>query len=444
MLTRRDANWNWQEDLKSSLLDDHFMRVGQLLTALLDVPISLLSVIDGDLIILHSADDGLSSRFVCPIPVVVDEPILRGQTVAINKNFSNEHRPDELVIDEKVQSCLKAPVMLDGQPVAVLCVMDYRPREWRNDEKAHLENLAKLIATEFALRRAQLRIHFESNLVETVLESMQDEVIITNTQGAYLRVNAAARDRFGDSRYDALDSFPDDFRWHDSQGRPLDVAELPLQQTLVSNRVVRQELLLKTASDPVGRWISCQSSPILGPKGAILGAVWVSRDISEGRNRSSEIPNSDLEDPLTHLPTGRGLMLLAEHLCALARRERADLTLICFELTSADQLSNSGGNVEAESHLLGFARILKRNLRGSDLFARTEPNRFVMMAIGAQPEPLLKRLAKALSQKPDNRYQLSLKVTQCAAESCPCKATEEGFGALLKSGFEQMTLWEYE
>ena len=57
MLTRRDANWNWQEDLKSSLLDDHFMRVGQLLTALLDVPISLLSVIDGDLIQVRRFND---------------------------------------------------------------------------------------------------------------------------------------------------------------------------------------------------------------------------------------------------------------------------------------------------------------------------------------------------------------------------------------------------
>jgi PAS domain-containing protein/GGDEF domain-containing protein len=387
MTRTTSANGNWQDALKLSLLDDHFMKVGELIAALMEVPISLLSIIDGDYVILHSSSEGLSRRIVCPISLASD-PIRRGETVAIQRH-EDPVSMDELELDERIQSSLKAPIVLDGQTMAVLCVMDYNVRYWTERDRIFLQNFAQLMSTEFALRRAAVKLQFESNLVETVVESMQDEVIITNLQGNYLRSNAAARNRFGSMRYDAEDPFPADFRWYDESGRQLAISELPLARTLATHELVRQDLLLKTDDDPTGSWMSTQSNPILGSTGTVMGALLVTRDITYGRNRQSEIANTELEDPDTQLPTLCGFHLLTQQLLATVRRERTSFSVIVLELTESSQAAE-------DFEIAELVKAMKSTLRASDVVARVHSRRFAVVAKDTSFEPLIERLQRAL------------------------------------------------
>jgi PAS domain-containing protein len=395
MTRTRSSNGNWQDALKLSLLDDHFLKVGELLAALMDVPLSILSVIDGDYVILHSASEGFSRRIVCPISLA-SEAVRRGETVAIQRH-EEPVSMDELALDERIQSSLKTPILLDGQTVAVLCAMDYSVRYWSDRERRFLENFAQLMSTEFALRRAAVKLQFESNLVETVVESMQDEVIITNTHGNYLRSNAAARAKFGSMRYDAEDPFPSDFRWYDESGHLVTGDDLPLSRTLATHELVRKDLLLKTDADPTGSWMSTQSNPIIGANGAVIGALLVTRDVSYGRNRQAEIANSDLEDPDTQLPTMSGFHLLTQQLLATVRRERANFSVIVLEIET------SQGAEEFE--LSELVRAMKATLRASDVVARVQDRRFAVVAKNTSYEPLMARLQSALSVRKASKSQ---------------------------------------
>jgi PAS domain S-box-containing protein len=133
----------------------------RLAARLLDAPVSLLSIVDADTQWIKSAVGGppeihppaglAAGRAVCPRVAGTGVPLLI-------RDAATESR--DPVAASTLRWGLRAyagvPLVCSGTAVGVLCVADLRPRRWRADAMAALEELAALAVGEIERRRAEV------------------------------------------------------------------------------------------------------------------------------------------------------------------------------------------------------------------------------------------------------------------------------------------------
>jgi PAS domain S-box-containing protein len=170
-------------------------QITRLVGGVLRVPVSLLTVLDGDrqfFVSSHGLAEPVRSARQTPLSTSYCRHVIESGAPLVIRNA--EHNP--LVGDigawkDGFVAYLGVPVRdRHGEVVASLCVADSTPRVWTRQDLAALEGIARLAMRELENRAVQGDIERSKALVQSVLESSPDCVKLLDGGGRVEFMNA--------------------------------------------------------------------------------------------------------------------------------------------------------------------------------------------------------------------------------------------------------------
>jgi two-component system sensor histidine kinase UhpB len=133
-----------------------------------------------------------------------------------------------------------------------------------------------------ALSRSERAMQDQTQIVQSILHSMGDGVVVTDAEGHLILANPAIERIIG---FSPMDMSPQD--WTKRIGMflgdgatPFPVSEWPLLRALRGEQVDWAEICLRPAIGEPGRWVSVNAQAIKSPDGRLQGAVAVFHDIT--------------------------------------------------------------------------------------------------------------------------------------------------------------------
>ena len=170
---------------------------------------------------------------------------------------------------------LKAAVgipILSGEEV--LAVIEFFVQETRGEDK-RLVKVISAIATQLDLvmerKRAEEKLSSTNEILQSILSSMGDAVIVADKDGKSLVFNPAARRMFGKGAAlylpDRVTPFPPDQR--------------PLERSIRGEDVDNVEIFVRHEKAPKGFWTRVNGRPLKDAGGKLAGGVIVCRDITD-------------------------------------------------------------------------------------------------------------------------------------------------------------------
>jgi signal transduction histidine kinase len=213
---------------------------------------------------------------------------------------------------------------------------------------------------EQGLRGAKGELQEQTDILQSILNSMGDGVVVADSQGRLVHINPAARRIL---RMPSPDT--DVVAWLESQeSYPPDSLpeparhENPLLRAVRGEAVDGAEMLLRHASLPAEIWLSVNSRPLVDPAGRIAGGVIVFSDISARKSLERQIAEvSDREQRRLGEDLHDGL---CQHLVSIAFAARKLAARLAEQsLTQAEEATHIA-DLLGES--IGQARSVARGL----------------------------------------------------------------------------------
>jgi len=142
------------------------------------------------------------------------------------------------------------------------------------------------------LRQSKHELESQTEILQSILNSMGDGVLVANELGDLLLVNPAGERIAGNARapYQANCWEPGDSLYLPDQITPCPVTELPLAKAIRGEPCDNVELF---AHDPArggpGRWLSATARALTDKRGAVRGAVVVVSDVTARKQAEREI-----------------------------------------------------------------------------------------------------------------------------------------------------------
>jgi PAS domain S-box-containing protein len=137
--------------------------------------------------------------------------------------------------------------------------------------------------------RAEEETKRQKELLQLILASVADGVVVADSKGKFLLFNAAAEQILG---IGATEAAPD--KWSEQYGvylpdtvTPYPSDQLPLVRAMRGENVDAEELFIRNPQMPKGRLLNINGRPLKGEDGALKGGVVVFHDITE-RKRAEE------------------------------------------------------------------------------------------------------------------------------------------------------------
>src|SRR5438105_6570494 len=135
----------------------------------------------------------------------------------------------------------------------------------------------------------------QKDLMQLILGSITDGVVVTDTDGKFLLFNAAAEQFVG---IGAIDATPDTWSKQYGAFRPDGVTvfppdELPLARAMRGENVDAVELFIRNANVPDGRLLSITGRPLRCEDGALKGGVVVLQDITSQKRAVEALRQSE-------------------------------------------------------------------------------------------------------------------------------------------------------
>jgi PAS domain S-box-containing protein len=138
---------------------------------------------------------------------------------------------------------------------------------------------------------AQEGIQQQQHLLQLIIESIADGVVVADCNGKFLLFNSAAKRCLG---IGAVDAAPD--QWSEQYGTyfpdavtPYPSGDLPLVRALRGENVDSTEVFVRNAAVPDGRWLYIIGGPLRDESGALRGGVVVLHDITEHKKADKQL-----------------------------------------------------------------------------------------------------------------------------------------------------------
>jgi two-component sensor histidine kinase len=152
--------------LLDSPVDESFDRMTRLLVRLLEAPVALVSLVDGERQFFKS-QVGLSEPWASQRETPLSHSFCQ-HVVTSGEALIVENAPEHPVVCDNravtelgVAAYLGVPLTTpSGQVLGSLCVVDTKPRQWRDEEVKIIRDVAEIVMREIALRR---EIHYRKS-----------------------------------------------------------------------------------------------------------------------------------------------------------------------------------------------------------------------------------------------------------------------------------------
>ena len=182
---------------------------------------------------------------------------------------------------------LKAAVgipILSGDEV--LAVIEFFVKGTRSEDKRLVEVISA-VAAQLDLvmerKRAEEKLSGTNHILQSILASMGDGVIVADKNGNFLVFNPAAERMFGRGAGQTPAS-----EWSREYGlylpdkvTPFPPDQLPMTRSIRGEEVNNVEIFVRHEKAPNGIWTRVNGRPLRGPDGELAGGVIVCRDITD-------------------------------------------------------------------------------------------------------------------------------------------------------------------
>jgi diguanylate cyclase (GGDEF)-like protein/PAS domain S-box-containing protein len=282
-------------ELMDSPAEAAFDRVTRLTAKWLGVPVALLSLVDEQRQFFKSAiglaepwaarrETPLSHSF-CQYGVTSGEPLIVSD--------AREHpwlSANLAIRDLGVIAYAGVPLLTSEQHVlGMLCAIDSTPRPWSEEEIGMLRELAALVATEMELRArvtalkvAEAAAEENRALLRSVLDCMEDSVVVTGKDGQVLLGNQTAK-RVRPPAVVRLAAQGGQYGLFLPDGTtPLLPEDFPSVRALHGEIIQDLEIIRRMPGEPEQSYL-VNASPVRDASGNIHAAVSVGRDNTKAR-----------------------------------------------------------------------------------------------------------------------------------------------------------------
>lgn len=248
----------------------------------------------------------------CQYAVTTREPLVVAD--------AREHpflRSNLAVTELSVVAYAGVPLVTSEEHVlGALCVVDSEPRPWGENEIEVLRDLAALTITEIELRAQLKQLNAlrsergkERMMLHSVLESMQESVVVTGRDGKILLTNPAAR-RGRPAK--VMETAADLARYgiFEKDGKtPLAPEATPSQRALAGEELRDLEFVVRLPGQDE-TFHSVNAMPLRDGNGEIFAGLAVGRDVTEARAATRALARSEsiLQGIVHNLPNGAVLM----------------------------------------------------------------------------------------------------------------------------------------
>jgi diguanylate cyclase (GGDEF)-like protein len=239
-------------------------------------------------------------------------------------------------------------------------------------------------------RHAEQELARERALLQSILSSMAEAVVVADASGRMILANPAADRLFGKDLLGApmLDRLGETITLHGDGQTRFPPEQWPLARALRGEASDDVELIVRRPRRN-DRWLSFTGRPLLGDDGELDGGFVVARDISDMRlyqrrleNLNSQLKVESLTDALTGLPNRRAFdRKLAEELGRPGKRRR--LGVLLLDLDAFKLYNDRFGHSAGDDALRIAARVLEKQVRGDDIVARLGGEEFGILLRGA-------------------------------------------------------------
>ena len=189
-------------DLLDSAPDERFDRITRLAARLFDVPTALVSLVDAD-------RQWFKSRVGMPLSETprslsfCAHAIQQDDVMVIRDACQDERFATNPMVlgDAGVRFYAGSPIEIgDGVRIGTLCIVDRVPREFGEDQRTLLRDLAGIVANEVAaleLKAVAERERRSAAALRALLEHLPDGVLLFDPEGRTVSCNPAAERMFG-------------------------------------------------------------------------------------------------------------------------------------------------------------------------------------------------------------------------------------------------------
>jgi diguanylate cyclase (GGDEF)-like protein/PAS domain S-box-containing protein len=228
-----------------------------------------------------------------------------------------------------------------------------------------------LCADKTAQRRAERRF-------ATVIESLDEGVVVVNPDGRIELANAAAHRIVGVEDRSLVGRENETFTIHDESGARLPVDQLPSARDHGTGIPETGWVVQLRRADGARRWLSLTSRPLLTGE-AVQSVVTSFTDITERRAIAERLKYEATHDPLTQLVNRTSAL---KHLRSTMAEPGVTTTVLFIDLDKFKMTNDSLGHSVGDQVLRITGERLNRAVASPDLVGRLGGDEFVVITTG--------------------------------------------------------------
>lgn len=217
----------------------------------------------------------------------------------------------------------------------------------------------------------------------TLIENMGEGVLVVDAEQRILDINPVARQVLspGFSVGDKLDKV---FSFHPD-----------LVSIFQDENQINTEIMLND------RYLDLRITHLNDARGLKIGRLIVWRDVTDLKNYQLKLERLATTDELTLTHNRRHFMELAEALVNQAHRRESPLSLAMIDIDHFKAINDEFGHLSGDKALSEFARIMKENIRGFDVFSRLGGEEFALLMVDTEEisaRQIMERLNKVVAE----------------------------------------------
>ncbi len=154
----------------------------------------------------------------------------------------------------------------------------------------------QLQATNTQLHRSETELQSQTGILQSILDSMGEGVVVANERGELQLMNPAAKQLLGHglSLGEPVDRLEHFELYRGDQTTLVPLSELPLARAIRNEPCDNVELFVRNQQIPDGRWLSITARPLKDQPGATRGGVAVMADITARKHAEAALRESQL------------------------------------------------------------------------------------------------------------------------------------------------------